>query len=66
MLNQGKVDPPITFKVIVTDMLGNIIEFIDVYVKIKQWDVIKMCDLYWLHFFTLFPKNIPIREDYLF
>ncbi len=54
MLNQGKVDPPIISKVIITNMLGNVIEFIDVYVKIKQWDVIKMCNLYWLQFFTFF------------
>ncbi len=43
-------------------MLGNIIEFINVYVKIKQWDVIKMCNLYWLQFFTLFQTTYQYEK----
>jgi hypothetical protein len=35
MLNQGKVDPPIISKVIVTNVFGNVIEFIDAHAKIE-------------------------------
>jgi len=62
MLNQGEVDPPIISKVIVTNMLSNVIEFINAYVKIKQWDVIKMCNLYWLQIFTLLQTTTNKRR----
>jgi len=61
-LNQGEVDPPIISKVIVTNMLSNVIEFINAYVKIKQWDVIKMCNLYWLQIFTLLQTTTNKRR----
>jgi hypothetical protein len=53
MLNQGEVDPSIANKVIVPNMFGNDIEFINVYVQKEQWNVIKICNLYWLQIFTL-------------
>lgn len=61
--NEGDVNPPHANKVVVFTKWGPIIAFVDAYVGIKQWAVVKIQDAYRLQFTTCCKLFIGKRRS---